>query len=187
MLTAPGVPFVYYGEEVGEQGEVAEDWNRRPMQWSADSFSGFSTVSPWKPLAPAWQSYNVAEETGEPASLLSHYRDLIRARNQHAALRVGDVSVVSTYNDALYSILRVSEEEAVLVLVNLRGAPVTDYALRVEQSSLAEGTYTPFAILGEGEFADLPVSSGGRFALYIPVAEVPPYATYILQLHLNTP
>ena len=34
LLTAPGVPFVYYGEEIGVQGEWGNDWNRRPMQWT---------------------------------------------------------------------------------------------------------------------------------------------------------
>ena len=63
---------------------------------------------------------------------------------------VGEVNVVTTYNDALYSILRVSEEEAVLVLVNLGDETITDYALKVEESNLAEGTYTLLPILGEG-------------------------------------
>ena len=187
LLTALGVPFLYYGEEVGMQGEKPDEWIRRPMQWSDGTYGGFSSASPWEPLGPGWKSFNVEEESSDPGSLLSHYRDLIRARNQHAALRVGDVNVVTTYNDALYSLLRVSGEEAVLVLVNLSGETITDYALKVEASSLAEGSYTPLPILGEGEFETLMVTSGGRFALYMPVAGIPPYATLILQLHYNTP
>jgi alpha-amylase len=187
LLTAPGVPFLYYGEEIGMQGDKPDEQIRRPMQWSADPFAGFSTEFPWESLGPAWESYNVALETDDPASILSHYWNLIQIRNQHAALRVGELNVVTTGNNALYGILRVSQEEAVLVLINLTGEPVMDYMLALEQSSLAKGSYTPFAILGEGEFAPLSTYSSGGFSQYVPVHEIPPYATFILQLQLNAP
>ena len=187
LLTAPGVPFLYYGEEIGMQGEKPDEWIRRPMQWSVDPFGGFSSVSPWEAIGPGWKSFNVEEELADPGSLLSQYRNLIRARNQHAALRAGEVSVVRAYNKALYSILRMSEEEAVLVIINLGGETVIDDALTLVESSLVEGTYTPLAILGEGEFNPLTVSPGGRFMMYVPLPGIPPYTTYILQLHLNTP
>jgi glycosidase len=187
MLTAPGVPFLYYGEEVGMQGQKPDEQIRRPMQWSADLFAGFSTASPWESLGPNWASFNVVSEINDPASILSHYRILIQARNQHAALRVGDLSVVNTGNDALYGMLRVSRDEAVLVLINLTGEPVTDYRLGLEKSSLAQGNYTPFAILGEGEFAPVSIHSTGGFSQYIPISRIPPYATFILQLQRNTP
>jgi glycosidase len=172
---------------VGLQGAVPDDQNRLPMQWSADQFAGFSTVKPWKPLGTNWQIYNVEAETGDPASLLSHYRDLIEARNQHAALRVGDLSLLTTGSDALYGILRVSQREAVLVLVNLGAAPVSKYGLSLQQSSLAMGTYTMAPILGEGRFSALEVTLMGGFSGYVPIAEVPPYATLILQLQLGAP
>jgi alpha-amylase len=187
LLTAPGVPFLYYGEEVGLDGLKPDEQLRAPMQWSSEAFGGFTTGSPWEGPGSDWEKNNVAGETGDPASLLSHYRDLIRVRSQHAALRVGELSMVTASDQTLYSILRVSEEEAVLVLVNLGGEPVTDYALKVEGSSLTEGSYSLYAILGEGEFKTLKVSSSGSFTLYVPITEIPAYATYILQLRLNTP
>jgi glycosidase len=186
-LTAPGMPFLYYGEEIGMEGQKPDEQIRRPMQWSTDPFAGFSTVYPWEPLGPGWETYNVALETADPASILSHYRNLIQARNQHAALRVGDLTVVATGNDALYGILRVSQQEAVLVLINLSGETVSDYALSVEASGLAEGNYIPAAILGEGELAPLSTSSTGGFSLYVPLAEIPPYTTFILQLQVQAP
>jgi len=114
--------------------------------------------------------------------LLAHYRSLIKARNQHAALRVGDLNVVISSDDALYSILRISEEEAVLVLINLTGESVSDYRLVLEKSSLPEGSYIPLAIFGEGEFNLLSVNSDGGFSEYSPVPVVLPYSTIILQL-----
>ena len=187
LLTAPGVPFLYYGEEIGMLGQKPDEQIRSPMQWSTSPFAGFSTVSPWQPLNPNWISFNVERATDDPASILSHYRDLILLRSQHPALRVGDLSVLTTGNAALYAILRHSQQESVLVLVNLSAAPVTSYALGTAQSSLAEGTYTPYPILGEGEFATLSTDAGGAFSQYVPLLEIPPYSTFILQLQLDSP
>jgi len=187
LLTAPGVPFLYYGEEIGMEGQKPDEQIRAPMQWSANTFAGFSTVPPWQPLGTGWQNYNVALETGDPASLLSHYRNLIQTRNRHPALRVGDLNILTTGNDSLCGILRISQEEAVMVLVNLTDEPITDYALSVGQSKLAEGSYTPVLILGKGEFTIVMTDSNGGFSQYIPVAEMPAYGTVILQLQLNAP
>ncbi|MBN2147238.1 MAG: DUF3459 domain-containing protein [Anaerolineales bacterium] len=179
MLTAPGVPFVYYGEEVGMQGEAYEGV-RTPMQWSASPYAGFSTITPWTALASGWESFNVANEIDDQTSILAHYRALIQARNQHSALRLGNLSLVSTGNDALYAIWRESEEEAVLVLVNLSGEAVSDYALALGASSLDEGSHTPLVIIGEGPCAPLAIDPGGGFSEYVPLPEIPPYATLIL-------
>jgi alpha-amylase len=187
LLTAPGVPFIYYGEEIGMQGEKPDEMIRRPMQWSKFRNAGFTSGEPWERLGPDWTKDNVVMEGYDKNSLLAHYRALIAARNQHAALRVGITGIVTTNNDALYSILRVSEDEAVLVLVNLSGEPISDYLLSVDESALAEGTYTLLTILGEGEFTPMTVTTGGRFAFYVPLEEIPPFATYIMQLHLDTP
>jgi glycosidase len=164
MMTAPGVPFLYYGEEIGMEGQKPDEQIRAPMQWSKGRYADFSNVTPWQPLGPEWQNYNVAVEIDDPASMLSHYKALVQARNQHAALRVGDMSLVTTGNDGLFSIVRVSQQEAILVLVNITNKTITDYALQVDQSSLAQGSYTPVAIMGNGEFAPLSVNSIGGFS-----------------------
>lgn len=182
MLTSPGMPFLYYGEEIGMRGQKPDEQIRTPMQWDAGEFAGFSSVAPWEAQGYNWQSFNVADETGDPDSLLSHYRALIQARTQHAALRVGDLAVLTTGNKSLYGILRVSKEEAVLVLVNVSAAPIKDYSLNVDKSSLAEGRYQPSAIMVEGDYKKLTVKSGGGFSGYKPLPEIPPYATIILQL-----
>ena len=184
LLTAPGVPFLYYGEEIGMQGG-GHDGARKPMQWSGDSSAGFTTGVPWYSVGFGWETFNVVNQTDDPGSLLYHYRNLIRARNQHAALRVGDTSVVSTNDPALFSILRVSQEEAILVLINLTGSTITNPVLDLENSSLTGGSYFPAAVIGEGPFAPLTVDADGGFSDYGPVLTVPPYATYILQLVKN--
>ena len=191
LLTAPGVPFIYYGEEIGMEGQKPDESIRRPMQWSANKHAGFSTDFPWESVGADYQTYNVAAENDDTASILAHYRTLIQLRNQHAALRIGDVNVVRSNNPGLYSILRLSQDkqdeqdEAVLVLINLSEIPVTNFSLSLQSSKLAAGTYLALPLLGTVPLEELTVADGGGFTGYRPLAEIPPYVTMILQLQLK--
>ncbi len=127
LLTMPGVPFLYYGEEIGMTGDKPDPKIRTPMQWNAGPNAGFTT-----PLAKPWQrpnadpaGTNVAAQAHQPGSLLEHYRRLIKVRNDSAALRRGDVQVVSfgTSHPSLFAFTRSLEQETVLVVVNLGADP----------------------------------------------------------------
>jgi alpha-amylase len=185
LLTAPGVPFLYYGEEVGMQGGKPDEQIRRPMQWSDAANSGFSIKSPWESPGPLWLTNNVTLEAGDQNSLLNYYQKFIHIRNEHAALRVGNLNVITSRSIGLYSILRVSKDEAVLVLVNLTSVPIKEYSLTLDKSALAAGTYLVLPIMGTGSFSDLTTTTVGGFSQYRPVAELPAYGTLILQLHLK--
>src|SRR5207245_3297824 len=80
LLTLPGAPFLYYGEEVGLQNgpTSADESKRTPMPWS--SSGGFTTGTPWFPYATGLAVNNVASQTNDPGSLLSYYRNWIAAR-----------------------------------------------------------------------------------------------------------
>jgi glycosidase len=182
LLTAPGVPFLYYGEEIGMNGEKPDQKIRAPMQWTQENHAGFSTVPPWQELGFDWDNDNVAVQSNHPDSLLSHYRTLIHVRNQHAALRVGDLKVITTENDGVYSILRESQDESVLIVINLTGDLIVDYHLSTVKSNFPEGQIQPKNILGDGNYEILEIDSVGGFANYQPLPEILPYSMMILQL-----
>ena len=182
LLTSPGVPFLYYGEEVGLEGQGQDPDKRRSMQWSSETNAGFSSANPWEAVGPDYQTYNVASETNDPLSILSHYRDLIRIRNEHAALRVGDMNLVNTNSLGLFADMRSSKNETVLVLINLSKVAISNYSLDLSQSALAEGKYQALAIMGSGPFTELTVGANGAFSAYKPVSEILPYTTIIIQL-----
>ena len=120
LLTLPGTPFLYYGEEVGLlNGTTDDDESKRtPMPWDGTPGGGFTTGRPWHRFAPGLERTNVAAQTDDPASLLSHYRALIRARHSSAALAVGELEFLSRTGPVL-AFLRIEGSERVLVAHNL--------------------------------------------------------------------
>jgi alpha-amylase len=123
LLTLPGTPFLYYGEEVGLQnGPGGDDIQKRtPMPWDSTATGGFTTSKPWAAFAPGLSAANVAAETADPGSLLSHYRRLIRARKTSSALRLGDLTLLTSgiKSDPVLAFVRQHQRERVLVVHNL--------------------------------------------------------------------
>jgi alpha-amylase len=182
LMTAPGVAFVYYGEEIGMTGEKPDELIRTPMQWSAEASAGFTAGSPWEPVNGDYRDKNVAVQLKDPTSLLSCYRDLIHIRAGHSALRVGDYSPVDSTDDGILAFLRSSHENYVLVITNLSVAAASDYDLALKEGLLA-GTYQPLLLYGEeAELPLLAANDKGGFDSYRPLGEIPGGGTLIIQL-----
>src|ERR1019366_9935020 len=96
LLTLPGLPFVYYGEEIGMSGDKPDPRLRTPMQWSSGNAGGFTSGTPWEDLQPDVSTINVATESANVSSLLSLYRQLIHLRTANVALATG--RLVSLYS-----------------------------------------------------------------------------------------
>jgi len=180
LLTSPGTPFIYYGEEIGMEGEKPDPAIRLPMQWTTGNNAGFTTGTPWEALGPNYQTANVVTESADPGSLLLFYKTMITIRANNPVLRSGALTVLSTGNSGLYAALRVENGAVVLVLANLTGDPVRFYALSGGDSALGEGAYHPMSILGSGPFSDVTVT-GGNFSNYQPLTTLPAYGKYILE------
>jgi glycosidase len=118
MLMLPGMPFVYYGEEIGMIGAKPDETIRTPMQWSAEPNGGFTRGTAWESLQHDWMTKNVAAQDHDPASLLNHYRRLIHLRNEHSALGTGDLAVGTASDAAIAVIMRRSRAETLIVIVN---------------------------------------------------------------------
>jgi glycosidase len=126
LLTLPGHPFIYYGEELGVQGRKPDEDLRQPMRWYRDPHGKGETS--WEPLNAAdGPTISVQTEQQEPGSLLQFYRMLIDWRRQIPALREG-----SLRNHPLDNLRLVAWElrdggDRVLVMHNLSGtAQVVD-------------------------------------------------------------
>lgn len=184
LLTAPGVPFVYYGEEIGMTGTKPDEDIRLPMQWNSNSPKvGFSTNDAlWRPAAADWPVKSVARQENDPDSLLNHYKNLIHLRNNHEALRVGDWTLVDSGSPRIYAFLRHTENETVLVIMNLnvkQTVTADKYSLNLDVGPLSEGVIAE-ALFGQEPNGQLEVNAAGGFADYRPFAEMPPQTTNII-------
>jgi len=121
LLTLPGTPFIYYGEEIGmADGPGGGDLAKRlPLRWEGGDDFGFSEVTSWADPGAAVPGLSVAEQREAPDSLWWHYRRLIAMRRIHPALYAGSTTVVDVGDKAVLGMLREGGGERLLVLANL--------------------------------------------------------------------
>ncbi|GAB4447118.1 MAG: alpha-amylase family glycosyl hydrolase [Anaerolineales bacterium] len=181
LLTAPGIPFIYYGEEIGMSGTKPDELIRTPMQWDASPNAGFTSGRPWQRVNSDFPLVNVAAQQGADGSLLEHYRALIQLRNAHPALRIGKTYVAESNSNKILSYLRVSGGETLLVLIHIGSAPLSDYQLDLSSGPLA-GQYTAASLLDASTPAPLTANDKGGFDGYVPLPELPPYSVFVIQL-----
>jgi alpha-amylase len=182
LLTGPGTPFVYYGEEIGMTGAKPDEQIRRPMPWDGSQpAAGFTTGTPWEPLADGWQTTNVAAEARDPSSLRHRYSELIRLREAHPALRRGTIVPVTSASDAVAAVLRADPAETLLVVANLSNEPVADYDLDLASGPLC-GTPTASSTLGGGAPVAPTVNAAGGFDGYAPLPALAPRSVSIISL-----
>ncbi len=181
LLTQPGVPFIYYGEEIGMMGAKPDERIRTPMQWdSTDKSGGFTTGRPWELLQNNAAAVNVAAQDSDSDSLLSAYRALIHLRESHPALQHGDYVPVESASRQLYSFMRHSAGETLLVIVNLGKTAVSDYGLTLADASLSEGAQASL-VDGTGSLTQPALEADGKFSSYTPLQELPPYTLTVIQ------
>ena len=116
LLSLPGSPFLYYGDEIGMGDNIwleDRDSSRTPMQWSPDRNAGFSDADPGKLYLPVVQSLafhysssNVETQLAQGTSLLHWVRNLIHLRKEHPVFGVGPLTVVSSDNPSVLAFVR---------------------------------------------------------------------------------
>ncbi|HKT46133.1 MAG TPA: maltose alpha-D-glucosyltransferase [Candidatus Acidoferrales bacterium] len=129
LMSMPGTPVVYYGDEIGMGDNVyLGDRNgvRTPMQWNHGWNAGFSGADPEQLVAPlisnpiyGYPAVNVESQRRSAASLLSWMRSLIRVRNSTRVFSRGSLTFLHPSNHRVLAYLRELAGERVLVVNNL--------------------------------------------------------------------
>ncbi|MDA8035134.1 MAG: maltose alpha-D-glucosyltransferase [Actinomycetota bacterium] len=129
LLSLPGTPVLYYGDEIGMGDNVfLGDRNgvRTPMQWSSDRNAGFSEANPHRLYLPVnidpechYESVNVEAQLDNPDSLLRWVRRLVALRKRHRVFGRGSMEFVRSDNPSVLAFVRRDGNEQVLVVANL--------------------------------------------------------------------
>jgi oligo-1,6-glucosidase len=94
----------------------SRDNARTPMQWTADDKAGFTTGTPWLPVAPNHDLINAAAAVADPESVFHHYRKLIDLRHHDRTVVYGDYHPVQLDHDKLFAFTRSLDADTLLVL-----------------------------------------------------------------------
>src|SRR5688572_29370348 len=130
LLSMPGSPTVYYGDELGMGDNIyLGDRNsvRTPMQWSPDRNGGFSRADPQSLYLPpimdpvyGYASVNVEAQSREPSSLLNWTRRMLAVRKTCKAFGRGTFELLRPGNRTILAYIRRYENQAILCVANLK-------------------------------------------------------------------
>ncbi len=185
LLTLPGIPFVYYGEEIGMTGskQQGDPRLRTPMHWRRAPAAGFTRGLPWEPLASDSLTANVELMDPDEGSLLNHYRRLIHLRGRTPALgAAAEFIPFDTGNDAMLAFARREGGSVAVVVANLGDRRTTVPGLISAGGLLAAGSYTAQVLVGTVNAAPLRVRQDGRILGWVPVPSLGPLEAVVLEL-----
>jgi maltose alpha-D-glucosyltransferase/alpha-amylase len=167
LMTLPGTPIVYYGDEIGMGDNFyLGDRNgvRTPMQWSPDRNAGFSRADPQRLFLPpimdpvyGYQAINVEAQNRNPSSLLNWMRRLIAVRRGHPAFGRGQLKLLAPGNRKVFAYLRVARSgdpageppQTILCVANLSHSPqpveldLREYAGLVPVELMSHNAFPP--------------------------------------------
>lgn len=125
LMTLPGVPFVYYGEEIGMEGIKPDPNLREPMLWDEEEKDTMRTswIKPLYALEKNTKTHQ--QQKNNPESLYRHYRKMINYRTHSKVLQFGGMSASNIKDESLLSFYRTFNKEKFLIVHNLTGKQQT--------------------------------------------------------------
>ncbi|NWQ76989.1 SLC31 protein, partial [Columbina picui] len=133
LLTLPGTPVTYYGEEIGMENIASENVSeecinsdpvlvtfpeKSPMQWDGKVNAGFTEGnSSWLPVNSDYQSVNVEIQMAWSNSTLNLYRDLTSLRNNELPIHRGWMCYIWNDSDVFVYVRELDGLDRVFMMV----------------------------------------------------------------------
>ena len=157
LLSMPGTPVLYYGDEIGMGDNIFlgdRDGVRTPMQWTSDRNGGFSRADPQRLYLPpiqdpiyGFEAVNVEAQAREPGSLLTWTRRLLAVRGSSQAFGRGRFTMLHPGNRKVLAYLREHDDDVILCVAN-----VSRVAQAVELDLHAWKGRVPVEMMGRNAF-----------------------------------
>jgi maltose alpha-D-glucosyltransferase/alpha-amylase len=157
LLSLPGTPILYYGDELGMGDNVYlgdRDGVRTPMQWSADRNAGFSRADfaqlylpPLMDPVYGYTAVNVEAQQRNESSMLHWLRRFLAVRRRHPVFGEGSFEALDATNPSVFAFLRSSPQETILCVNNL-----SRFAQPVELDLRRFAGWTPVELVGKVHF-----------------------------------
>ncbi len=161
LLTLPGIPFMYYGEEIGTLGPKPDENIRTPLQWNNKANAGFTTGIPWRAPQTDYTTKNIAAQQQDSTSLWTTYNKLIRLRTNESALRRGNYLSIPTNSSSALVFMRQYNNETIFVASNLSANDLSNINISFYPGTLASGNYVLKNLLN-GITQEIVVAADGR-------------------------
>ncbi len=180
LLSLPGSPVIYYGDEIGMGDNIYlgdRDGVRTPMQWTGDRNAGFSRADPAALYLPflmdpvyGYQAQNVEAQERVSTSLLQWIRRMLQVRKQHPVFGQGDYEPLYPDNRRVLAFVRQLGDDVVIVIANLsRFAQPVELDLGRWHGLVPEEMFgrTPFPMIDGGEPYRLAVGPHGFYWFHL--------------------
>lgn len=171
QYTVRGIPFTYYGEELGIEKPILPmktgkdplaqrykaipqfmvNWSgqslnrdecRTPMLWDTTTNAGFTNGQPWLPVADNFEEINAEVQLKDENSLLNFYKTVIAFRKQEPALQLGSLEINESLSSGkLFAYYREFNDDKFLIVMNFSKQP---QKIWVDKATVALSTYKDY-------------------------------------------
>lgn len=125
LMTMPGTPYIYYGEEIGMKGMKPDEYIREPFLWDAEGKDPMQTKWEQPKYSTDKTVIPLAAQKDDPHSLYNFYKDWINYRNGSDVLTFGTLETSPVEMNEIVSFFRVKGEDRIFVIHNISDVEVT--------------------------------------------------------------
>ncbi len=115
----------------------SRDNSRTPVQWNDEKHAGFTSGTPWIPVAKNHKEINVEEALKDDNNVFYHYQKLIKLRKQYDVVVHGDYQLICPEHHDVFAYVRNGNNEKLLVVNNFYGNK-TNFVLPEEEVAVED-------------------------------------------------